>query len=291
MKEIEFHKPETLARALGLLEESQGRAVIVNGGTDIVPKITRGAVNPGVIIYIHDLPGLKGIKEEDGFVVIGGAATYSDVAGSQACRRFPGLIQAVGEIGSPPIRHLGTPAGNIGSAVPAADFNVVLLALGASVVLASKCGRREMAVGDVFAGPYQTVLESNELIEEIRIPVPGPNTCSSFIKLARRKAMDIAQVSVAVSMSVDGAVCRDVRIALGAINPVPFRARSLEKALVGKEIEKGLKEIRGVFPSEAVPREDRFIDYKRQVTGAMIERAVYKAYGLSAGGDQNGQEN
>lgn len=288
MKNTHFYKPATLAEALDLLENNRGKAVVVNGGTDIVHKISKKIIDPEVIVYIHDIKELKDIKEDSDYIVIGGAATYADVGLSPLCRMFPGLIQAVREIGSPSIRQMGTPAGNIGSAVPAGDFNVILLALDATVVLVSKNLQRELAIRDVFTGPRQTVIGNNEIIKEIRIQAPKPGDSSCFLKLARRRTIDISQVSVAVYLSAKGSVCEDIRIALGAINPVPVRSCSLEKSMAGKKIEKGLAEIRGVFPTEVSPRDDRFKNYKEMVTSTMIERAIYMAYKFSTGGKWNG---
>lgn len=291
MSNCRFYKPDTLAQALDLLDSYREKAVIINGGTDIVEKITKGMLDPEAMIYIKDIPELKGIKEEAGFIVIGGGATYTEVEQAPVCQKIPGIMQAVAEIGCPAIRHVATPAGNIGSAVPAADFNVILLALDAEIILASKSGERKLAIKDVFVGPGQTKIKENELIKEIKIPVPGDRTFSSFLKLARRKIMDIAQVTIAVSLTLDGTVCEDIRIALGAINPVPVRSYSLEKMMIGKDMKTGLAAIRGVFPPEVTPREDRFKTYKEQVTNTAIERAINKAYMLADGGAKNGQGN
>lgn len=288
MIRTEFFKPATLAEALDLLESYGEKAVIVNGGTDVVEKIAKGVVNPQAIVYIQDIPELKGIREEDGFIAIGGAVTYQEIEKSPICSKLPALMEAVSEIGSPAIRNVATPAGNIGTAVAAADCNVALVVLDAKIVLAGKNGERVVEVSSIFRDKGQTDINKNELIKEIRIPVPDADTCSSFVKLARRKAQDIAQVSVAVSIKVKEGVCQDIKIALGAVNPVPVRAATLEKQMIGKEVEKGLAEIKGIFPPEATLRDDRFKPYKEQVTSVIIGRAIKKAYGKAVGGECNG---
>jgi CO/xanthine dehydrogenase FAD-binding subunit len=288
MNRTEFFKPVTLAEALDLLESCGEKSVIVNGGTDIVEKIAKGVVNPQTIIYIQDIPELKGIREEDGFIVIGGAVTYQEIEKSLICSKLSALIEAVSEIGSPAIRNMATPAGNIGTAMAAADCNVALLALDAKIILAGKNGEREMEISSIFRDKGQTNINENELIKEIRIPIPDADTCSSFVKLARRKAQDIAQVSVAVSIKVKEGICQDIKIALGAINPIPVRSATLEKQMIGKEVEKGLNEIKGIFPPEAMLRDDRFKPYKEQVTNVIIGRAISKAYEKAVGGECNG---
>ena len=188
-------------------------------------RIANGTIDPAAIIYIQGITELKGIEKADGFVRIGGAVTYKEVLDSPLCSQFSALKQAVLEVGYPPIRVVGTPAGNIGTAVPAADCNVALMALDAEVVVASKQGERVIKLADLVVGYRKTTLAANELIKEIRIPVvAGVNTASAFVKLAKRKAQDIAKVSAAVRLTVEGDVCRNIVVAMGAVNKITVRA-------------------------------------------------------------------
>jgi CO/xanthine dehydrogenase FAD-binding subunit len=278
----DFFKPATLTEALSILAQYGDKAAVVNGGTDIVAKITKGDVEPEAIVYIAEIPELKSIEERDEYLSIGGAVTYREIMESTLCQKLSGLIQAVAEVGSPPIRNVATPAGNIANGAPAADCNVILLALDADVVLASKDGERISKLPDILVAPFQTTIAKNELIKEIRIALPHADNSSAYVKLTRRKAQDISRVSVGVFLSIAQGVCREIRIALGAVNKVPVRAYSLEKMLVGKEMEPGLQEIRGVFPAEASPRKS----YKKLVTGPVIERASRKAWTTMALGGE-----
>ena len=257
-------------------------ATIVNGGTDIVAKIAKGDIEPAAIVYIGDIAECKGIKENNGILTIGGTVTYTEIQNSPLCGKIDGLIQAVSEIGSPPVRNVATPAGNIANAAAAADCNVILLALDAEVVLASTAGERVVSLQNIWLNPLETTIQKNELIREIRIPIPSGDTCTAFIKMTRRKAQDIARVSVGVSLTIKGSLCQEVRIALGAVNKVPVRAYSLEKVMAGKEVETGLAEIRSIFPVEATPRKT----YKKLVTNPVIERTIRKAFEtIMAGGE------
>jgi CO/xanthine dehydrogenase FAD-binding subunit len=291
MVTTEFYNPTSLAAALELLDEYGQQAVIVNGGTDIVDKIARGIIDPAAIIYIQGIGGLKGISESKGFIHIGGAVTYEEVLGSPLCCRFSALQQAVLEVGSPAIRAVGTPAGNIGTAVPAGDCNVALMALDTEVVAASRKGERVIKLADLVVDYRKTSLAANELITEIRIPVvAGINTASAFVKLAKRKAQDIAQVSAAVRLTVEGDVCRDIVIAMGSVNKITVRAYSLEKLLIGKKVVAGTAEIKGMVPAEvalsssdnplfaARPTAEAERQYKEAVIGVVVERAIKKAY-------------
>lgn len=284
MATTEFFCPHTLDEALVLLAKYQQKAVIVNGGTDIVEKIAHGTVEPEAIIYIQDITALKGITKEAGYVRIGGAATYNDVSASPLCTQYPAVLQAIAGLGSPPIRVVGTPAGNIGTAVPAADCNVALVALDATVVLASKNGECTVPLKDMFVGYGKTQLKPDELIREIRLPLPAANSASAFMKLTRRKAQDIAQVSVGVQLTVDGEVCRAINIALGAVNATVIRAYSFEELILGKKVGEGAQLIKGSFPSEAALRSPRNRAYKSAVIGVLTERAIMQAYAAVLGG-------
>lgn len=290
MVNTEFHSPGNLAAALDLLDRYRERAVIVNGGTDIVERIAHGGVTRAAIIHIHEIAELKGIRTGDGFVRIGGAVTYREILASPACRQFSALTQAILQIGSPAIRVRGTPAGNIGTAVPAGDCNAALMALDADVVVASKQGERIIKLADMIVDYRKTALGANELIREIRVPIVA-DTASAFIRLANRKAQDISQVCAAVRLTVDGDVCRSAVIAMGSVSKVTVRAYSLEKAVAGKKVTDAAAQIKGVVPAEvslqspgnagfaARPTANIERQYKEAVIGVVVARAMMSAYG------------
>jgi CO/xanthine dehydrogenase FAD-binding subunit len=291
MVRTEFYSPSSLVAALELLDQYRQQAVIVNGGTDVVEKIANGTIDPAAIVYIQGIAELKKIGESNGFVRIGGAVTYEEVLNSPLCSQFSALKQAVLEVGSPAIRVVGTPAGNIGTAVAAADCNVALMALDAEVVAASKQGERVIKLTDFVVGYRKTVLAANELIKEIRIPVvPGVNTASAFVKLSKRKAQDIAEVSAGVRLTVEGDVCRDIVVAMGSVSKMTVRAYSLEEIITGKKVVDGAAAIKGLVPAEVAlrsPGNELFAarpfakaerQYKEAVIGVVVERAIKKAY-------------
>ena len=284
MNDTLYFSPKTLAEALTLLDKYKEKAVIVNGGTDIVEKIAHREINPEVLVYIQDISELKMIREESGYVCIGGAASYKNVLESSLCAQFDGLSQAIRVIGSPPIWVVGTPAGNLGTAVPAADCNVALIALNAQLVLARFGSQRVVEVREMFVSYCRTQLEPGELIKEIRIPVMDAKTASAFNKLTKRKSQDIAQVAVAVRLTVEAEVCTDVVIAMGAVGPTAMRSFSMEKALIGQKIENGLSAIKNVVPIEASLRNPRNKAYKESVICVLVERAVKMAHAKIAGG-------
>lgn len=278
MNQVKFFNPKSLPEVLKILDEYRQEAVIVNGGTDIVEKIANRSISPKAIAYIQNIAELKGIRQEEGYVCIGGAATYNEVARSPLSKQFSVLRQAIAVIGSLPIRVVATPAGNVGTAVPAADCNVALLALNAEFILANTNGERLVHAKDMFVGYCRTKLEPAEIIKEIRIPVLHDESGSAFVKLAKRKAQDIAQVSVGVRLTVDGDICRDVCIALGAVSSTTVRAYSLEGIMRGQQIAAGTAKIKETFPAEANLRNPRNKFYKEAVIGVIASRAIDNAY-------------
>lgn len=285
LSKTEFFCPETLTEALAILDKYRQDATIVNGGTDIVEKIANGSVDPSAIVYIQNIAEFKGIRENNGFICIGGAATYNDVLLSPLCRPYSGLCEAIREIGSPPIRVVGTPAGNIGTAVPAADCNVALMALDAEIVLANTAGERVVKAGDMFVSYCKTAMQANELIKEIRIPRLPENCGSAFLKLAKRKAQDIAQVAVCIRLALDGDVCRDVRISLGAVSSKTIRAYSLEQVVAGKKVSAAVEAVKDVVPVEVALRSPRNKAYKEAVIGTLVGRAIEQVYAKVSGGE------
>jgi len=285
MASTKFYNPKSLTEALDLLDAFREKAVVVNGGTDIVAQIADGKVSPEAIIYIQNVDELRDIRSGGGFVCIGGAATYARVLASPDCKQFSAMIEAISQCGSPPIRAVGTPAGNIGTAAPAADCNVALVALGAEIVLASKGGERVVPAAEMFVGAWATQRKPGELIKEIRIPDMVNGAGSGFIKLAKRKAQDIAQVSAAVCLLAEGSVIKDICVALGAVAPKTVRAQSFEALAKGKAAQQAAESVKNVIPNEALLRNPRNKPYKEAVMGVAAARAITQAFADSERGN------
>ncbi len=270
-----FYSPKTVAEVVDLLGKYKEGAVIVNGGTDIVERLSSGGVSPGAIIYIRNVKELDYVREEGGHVAIGGIASYKTVQQSPACRRFTGLQEAVAEVGSPPIRNVATPAGNIGTAASGADCNVALMALGAFAVLASTRGERVTSLEEMLTSSDKA-LRPDELIREIRVPHGAAG--SAFVKLAKRKAQDISQVCTCVAVEVRNGICESATVALGAVASRAVRAKSMEALIAGKSLDAALAALKGVIPAEASLRSPRNKPYKEAVISVIVARALKKAH-------------
>ena len=221
MKDVEYFAPKDTGEATKLLAQHGENVTILAGGTDVVPKINYYDLQPDKIMYIGDL-GLSGIKESDGRLIIGAAATTAAIAASDLIvQKASALAEAARETGSVAIRTTATIGGNLGNASPGADMAPPLLVMDAQVQLTSSAGNRTVAMDDFFVGPGQTVMKADELLTEISMPVPKGKTV--FLKLGRRKAMTLSVVNVAVNLEMDGNTCTDARIAIGSMAPKPLR--------------------------------------------------------------------
>jgi len=232
-----YHQPTSLQEALTLLSVYAGRARIVAGGTDVLVELSRGVRPTETLIDITRTPGLTYVREDHGYIRLGALATHNDVVASLACvaHALP-LAQACWEVGAPQIRTRATVAGNLVTASPANDTITPLLALDAQVALCSVGGERTLPLAEFYTGFRRTALRPDELLREVRIPVPTGHRRGIFLKLGLRRAQAISVINVAIVLSMDGQRVADVRITLGCVAPAVVRAAQAEAYLRGKTL-------------------------------------------------------
>ena len=231
--------PKTIDEAISLLSQHDGKAVVMSGGTDLLNKMKKREVTPQYLIGLRNISGLDNIEHDAARGLrVGPLVTVHAIETSPVIRdKFPILAQAASSMASAQIRNLGTVVGNLCSAVPSADMAPGLIVLGASLKIAGTKGERTVSVEDFFTGPQETVLAPGELVVEVQVPNPPPNTGMVYIKHMLRSAMDLAIVGVAALVTMDGNVCREVKIGLGAVAPTPIRATNAEAILRGKPFD------------------------------------------------------
>ena len=281
MGEALYFAASTMNEAMKLLGQYGKKAVILAGGTDLVPRINTYGLKPGALIYVGKL-GLDYIKEEKGRISIGAATPMAKIAGSKiVAKKAAALSEAAQQAGTAAVRTAGTIGGNVANASPAADLATPLLALDAELSLVSQKKKRMVALKDFFKGPGQTVLQPGEMIKEISFPIPKGKT--AFIKLGRRKALTLSVVNAAVRLDVNRKKCQEARIALGSVAPTPLRCLKAEGLLTGQEISKDLI---GQCASEAMAASSPIDDqrasawYRKKAGAAVVAKALAKAAGL-----------
>ena len=282
MKEAMYFAETEMSKAIKLLGQLGKKAVILAGGTDLVPKINYYKLQPEVLVYIGKL-GLDYIQEKNRKLIIGAATSMAKIAASKLVAKKAGaLAEAARQAGTAAIRTAATIGGNLANASPAADLATPLLAMDAELLLRSGKGKRVVALKDFFRRPGQTVLRPGELIVEVSIPPPAGRTV--FLKLGRRKALTLSVVNVAVRLEMDGHKCQDARIAMGSVAPTPLRCTRAERLLKGQEVDKALiAQCAAEALAACQPVDDQRATawYRRQAGTVLVARALAQAAGLA----------
>ena len=276
-----YFAPSSLEEALDLLEELGDEAKILAGGHSLLPMMKLRFAEPESLIDINNIPGLAYIKEEDGFLKIGALTREADLDHSDLIReKYPIFTDASKLIADPQVRNMGTVGGNIAHGDAANDHPAVMLALRAEVVITGKEGERTVPIDEFFMGFYMTAVDENEILTELRMPIPAPRTGNAYHKL-ERKVGDYATAGVAVQLSVDeDGTCTYAGIGLTNVNPVPLRAERSEEVLLGSKLTDDVIAQAAQFASEDCnPSDDLRGDeeFKRAMVGVLVKRMIKKA--------------
>ena len=284
LPKFEYFEPETLEEALRLLAEWRERACVLAGGTDVLVKMRNGRLKPGAVIALERISSLNGI----GFdlskgLTIGAGAKLSDVTSHpDILRYYPAIARAALVMANVQVRNMGTIGGNLCNAAPSAENAPPLMALGAVVTAASLEEERRIPLDDFFKGPGLTAMKPEEIMTSIFVPTPPAKSGASYQRISARCGVDIAAVSVGAMIIIEDTVCREVRISLGAVAPVPMRALSAEAFLKEKVwSEEFLREAARISADESRPISDvrASLEFRKQMVAVMTQRALEEAYG------------
>ena len=278
---FDYAAPATLEEAFAMLEEYGDEAKILAGGHSLIPMMKLRFAEPGRLIDINNIPGLSYIKEEDGYLKIGAMTRESDLEHSDLIPgKYQIFLDASKLIADPQVRNMGTIGGNIAHGDAANDHPAVMRAMRAEVVISSAEGSRIVPIDEFFYGFYMTAIQPNEILTEIRIPIPGPRTGNAYHKL-ERKVGDYATAGVAVQIALDAdGVCTYAGIGLTNVHPVPMLATRSEEALRGKVLTEDVIAQAALYASEDCnPSADLRGDeeYKREMVRVLTKRIINKA--------------
>lgn len=276
MRRFAYFEPKSLDEASRLL--AAGGQVLA-GGTDLLVEIKEQLRRADRVVNIKKIPGIGGLSfDPANGLRIGALATAREVELSRVVLdKYASLAQAARELGSIQVRNRATIVGNICRASPSADMLPPLIADGAVIKLHGRSGARELLLENFFTGPGKTVLRPDELVTELVVPAPAPRTGKVYIKHGRRKAMELATVGVAVTLT-RGA---DVKIVLGAVAPTPIRARAAEEVV--KEDPNALDRAAAAAMAEARPISNvrASAEYRREMVRVLTRRALEQALACS----------
>jgi carbon-monoxide dehydrogenase medium subunit len=279
---LEYTAPPTVEEAVRVLAAAP-TAKILSGGTDLLVQLRSGRAKPGLIVDIKHIPGISGIRAQDGGFVIGAATPGAVIGENEALRRaWPGVVEAANLIGSTQVQGRASLAGNLCNASPAADSVPALIAARATCVVAGPNGRREVAVDSICTGPGRTSLGAGEFIVEFHLPKRAPRSADAYLRFIPRTEMDIAVVGVGVNLALDAAgVCTDARVVLGAVAPTAILVPEAAAALVGRKLdETALDALDAAAQRACKPIDDKrgTIEYRTKVAGVMARRTATIAY-------------
>ncbi len=274
------------AEAVALLGRYGAGAKVLAGGTDLIADLKFAARGPEVVVDISRTAELEGIALTPAGLRIGALTTHSEIMASALIReRLPALIEAAATIGAVQTRNLGTLGGNLVTCVPSMDSGPALIALEAQVTVMGPCGRRAMALADLFVGPRQTSLGPAELLVEVVVPAANMGKPTAFQKFGLRKGQALALVNAAASFWVEDGKFGAPRIALGAVAPTVIRAPEAEAWLDGRPIgAEAMAEAGRIAASEAKPISDvrASAAYRRELVAVLVKRALAAAEGRAA---------
>ena len=239
-QEFEYLAPKTIDEALDLLDKYNDKNIkILAGGTDLLVKMKTIDLKIDYLINIKNIPELNFVDTNQG-LRIGAVTPLSRIIRKEKVKiKYFALYEGIMSMAAPAIRNMGTMAGNLGNASPAADTVSPLIAYGAEVKLQSKRGERIISVEDFIIGVGETIMKPDELIIEIIIPQINKNTGSAFLKKSRVKA-DLSKINLAIYLEREDNICKDCKIVFGSVAIKVLRAEKAENLLKGQIVNSEL---------------------------------------------------
>ena len=277
---FDYSSPKTLSEALSLLKEHGADAKILAGGQSLIPLMKLRLAAPKHLIDINGISDLSYIRESNGHLAIGAMTREAELDSSDLIRRkYPIIADTASVIGDPLVRNRATVGGNLAHADHANDHPATMMALGTEIVAAGPKGTRTIPISGFFTGLFSTALAPDEILTEIRVPIPPAHSGGAYLKV-ERKVGDFAAAAVAAQVTLDGNTVQRVGIGLTNVGMIPIRASRAEKALQGKPAdEKNIQEAARLAAEEAEPTEDLrgSVDYKRSLIRVLTARALRQA--------------
>ena len=275
---LNYVAPSTVEEAVRILAGASG-AKVLSGGTDLLVQLRSGRAKPDLIVDIKKIPGISGIREEDGAFFIGAATSGAVIGENIAFRQtWPGVVEATNLIGSTQVQGRATLAGNLCNASPAADSVPALIAARATCMVAGSNGLRDVPVENIATAPGRTCLKAGEFIVEFRLPKRPPRSADAYLRFIPRTEMDIAVVGAGVSLTLDPkGVCADARVVLGAVAPTAILVPEAAAALIGRRLDDvALAALDQAAQRACKPIDDKrgTIEYRTKVAGVMARRAA-----------------
>jgi carbon-monoxide dehydrogenase medium subunit len=289
---FDYHRAQTVADALSLLDQHGEEAKVLAGGMSLIPLMKLRFASPAHLVDVNGISELRGLSEADGWLRIGALTRHHELETSELiASRFPTIAATAPLVSDPLVRNRGTLAGSLAHADPAGDWGAAMLAVGAQVVARSSAGgERVIPIDDFLVDTFTTALQPNEVVTEVRVPSPAAHSGGTYLKM-ERKVGDFATVAVAVAVTMADGHIGSAGIALTAVGPKNLRASQAEASLAGAEpSEEAFAEAGRLAADATDPISDLrgSAAYKKNVVSVFVRRglaaAVAGAGAASAGG-------
>ena len=276
-----YEAPHSLAEAIGLLRDGGADAKVLAGGQSLVPLMKLRFASPELLVDINNVPGLSYHRADpDGTLRIGALCRHAELERSELLASTqPTMAAAAPLIADPIVRNRGTLVGSLCHADPQGDWASVVMALGGSVVAQGPAGRRSIPMTDFVTGPFQNVLEPDEIAIEAVIPAAKGVRSGGYLKLERRVG-DFATVGVAVAVETADSVVTRAGIPLTGVGGSTIAATEAGAALTGRPITaESIGEAAQLAAAASRPRTDHCgsAEYKRHMVATFVERILSRA--------------
>jgi len=280
LRRFHLDEPETVQDASDLLSRYGESTRVYAGGTELLLAMKEGLIQSERLVNVKKIPGLDGVKRVGDSVYIGALTTHRKLECSAELQQsLPAFVQMEGNVANVRVREVGTLGGNLVFAEPHADPGILLLALGASLVAQNASNMREIPMDKFFVDAFETCLKPDELLTEIRVPLPVPQSAVRYLKFGY---LQRPSVGVALHLSLgDGDLIRDVRVAVGCAGPKPCRVEAAEAMLKGQGLQEASKRIGEVGQmasraAEAIGDLHGSAEYKEHIIQVLLKRAFHQ---------------
>ena len=273
-----YEAPRSLAEAIGLLHDAGDDAKVLAGGQSLIPLMKLRFASPQLVVDINGVPGLDYHRADpDGTLRIGALCRHADLERSDLLKATqPTMAAAAPQIADPIVRNRGTLVGSLCHADPQGDWASVVLALGGSVMARGPHGMRAVPLADFVTGPFENVLEPDEIAVEAVIPAANGTRYGGYLKLERRVG-DFATVGVAVALEMSGDNVNRAGIALTGVGGSTIAAAAAADALTGRPLTAdSIAQAADLAAEAARPRTDHrgSAEYKRHMVRTFVVRLL-----------------
>ena len=279
MRPFEYVRPATVGEATSFLREQADDSLVVAGGTAAVVMMSLGVLRPRYVVDVGSIPELRGLRAGDAGLRLGALTTVRSIERDPAVAEKYGLLaEAASQVANVRVRNRATIGGSVCYGEPQTDLPPALIAMGASATITAAGSTRTVPLAGFFEGPYETGLETGELLTEITVPEPPRGTfgCHAKFTIGSSENRPVANASALVRLDEAGR-CVEARIVMGAVGPVPVVAGAAGAVLAGAGADaKRIAEVASRAADATDPQDDLRgpVWYKRRIARVLVERAL-----------------